>query len=93
MWNRTLSGADVTRSRVSLLPMRRFRPSVVVDTAVPFDEDRWTRRRIGSIAFRAVKGRDQCVLTTIEQNTLESGEEPIRTLPGADGGTARSGSA
>jgi hypothetical protein len=33
------------------------------------------------------------VLTTIEPNTLESGEEPIRTLPGADGGTARSGSA
>jgi hypothetical protein len=65
---------------VSPLPMRRFRPSVVVDTEVPFDEDRWTRLRIGTIAFRAVKRCDRCVLTTIDPDTLESGKEPIRTL-------------
>ncbi|HEX6576949.1 MAG TPA: MOSC N-terminal beta barrel domain-containing protein [Jiangellaceae bacterium] len=65
---------------VAPLPMRRFRPSVVIDTAVPFDEDRWTRLRIGSVAFRAVKGCDRCVLTTIDPDTLESGREPIRTL-------------
>ncbi len=64
----------------SPLPMRRFRPSVVVDTAVSFDEDRWTRLRIGSVVFRAVKGCDRCVLTTIDPDTLESGNEPIRTL-------------
>jgi len=65
---------------VSPLPMRRFRPSVVVDTEVPFDEDRWTRLRIGTVAFRAVKRCDRCVLTTIDPDTLESGKEPIRTL-------------
>ncbi|HJU98547.1 MAG TPA: MOSC N-terminal beta barrel domain-containing protein, partial [Jiangellaceae bacterium] len=51
---------------VAPLPMRRFRPSVVIDTVVPFEEDRWTRLRIGSVAFRAVKGCDRCVLTTID---------------------------
>jgi hypothetical protein len=65
---------------MSPLPMRRFRPSVVVDTEVPFDEDRWTRLRIGTVAFRAVKRCDRCVLTTIDPETLESGKEPIRTL-------------
>jgi uncharacterized protein YcbX len=65
---------------VAPLPMRRFRPSVVIDTVVPFDEDRWARLRIGSVAFRAVKGCDRCVLTTIDPDTLESGKEPIRTL-------------
>jgi len=64
----------------SPLPMRRFRPSVVVDTMIPFDEDRWTRLRIGTVAFRVVKGCDRCVLTTIDPDTLESGKEPIRTL-------------
>lgn len=64
----------------SPLSMRRFRPSVVVDTAVPFDEDRWVQLRIGTVAFRVVKGCDRCVLTTIDPDTLESGKEPIRTL-------------
>jgi hypothetical protein len=77
--------ADETELRdepppVSPLPMRRFRPSVVVDTEVPFDEDRWTRLRIGTVAFRAVKRCARCVLTTIDPETLESGKEPIRTL-------------
>ena len=65
---------------VSPLPMRRFRPSVVVDTEIPFEEDRWTRLRIGTVAFRVVKRCDRCVLTTIDPDTLESGKEPIRTL-------------
>jgi uncharacterized protein YcbX len=62
------------------LPMRRFRPSVVVDTAVPFTEDGWRKVRIGSVSFRVAKGCDRCVLTTIDPDTLVKGPEPIRTL-------------
>jgi uncharacterized protein len=62
------------------LPMRRFRPSVVVETAVPFAEDDWGRIRVGPVEFRAVKGCARCVLTTVDPDTFEKGKEPIRTL-------------
>jgi uncharacterized protein YcbX len=62
------------------LPMTRFRPSVVVRGAPPWAEDRWRRVRIGEGVFRAVKGCDRCVLTTIDPDTAERGREPLRTL-------------
>ncbi len=62
------------------LPMRRFRPSVVVAGATPWTEDAWRLVRIGDVAFRAVKGCDRCVLTTIDPDTAAPGKEPIATL-------------
>lgn len=62
------------------LPMRRFRPSVVVDNAEPFAEDTWCKLRIGDVPFRAVKLCDRCVLTTIDPDTQSRGKEPLRTL-------------
>jgi uncharacterized protein len=62
------------------LPMARFRPSVVVDGSVAWDEDEWRRVRIGQATFRAVKGCDRCVLTTIDPETAAKGKEPIATL-------------
>ena len=62
------------------LPMRRFRPSVVVATTAPFCEDAWQRLRVGAVEFRVAKGCDRCVLTTIDPDTLVKGVEPIRTL-------------
>ena len=62
------------------LPMRRFRPSVVVAGAEPWAEDGWRLLRIGGVAFRAVKGCDRCVLTTIDPDTAAKGKEPIATL-------------
>jgi MOSC domain-containing protein len=62
------------------LPMRRFRPSVVVSGAEPWAEDGWRLLRIGEVVFRAVKGCDRCVLTTINPDTAAKGKEPIATL-------------
>ncbi|MGH8827398.1 MAG: MOSC domain-containing protein [Jiangellaceae bacterium] len=62
------------------LDMRRFRPSIVVDTDDPFAEDHWRRIRVGAVEFRAVKPCDRCVLTTIDPDTLAKGKEPLRTL-------------
>ena len=62
------------------LPMRRFRPNVVVAGADPWAEDRWRLVRIGDVVFRAVKGCDRCVLTTIDPDTAVKGKEPIATL-------------
>ncbi|GIG58021.1 molybdenum cofactor biosysynthesis protein [Longispora fulva] len=62
------------------LPMVRFRPNVVVDSAEPFAEDHWKRIRIGAVDFRVAKLVDRCVMTTVDPETLVTGKEPIRTL-------------
>ncbi|HEY7009181.1 MAG TPA: MOSC N-terminal beta barrel domain-containing protein [Jatrophihabitantaceae bacterium] len=62
------------------LPMIRFRPSVVVRGAPAWSEDGWRRIRIGAAEFRAVKGCDRCVITTLDPDTAASGKEPIATL-------------
>jgi uncharacterized protein len=62
------------------LPMRRFRPSVVVAGAAAWAEDGWRLLKIGDVTFRAVKGCDRCVLTTIDPDTAAKGKEPIATL-------------
>jgi uncharacterized protein len=62
------------------LPMRRFRPNVVVAGPAAWAEDRWRRLRIGGVLFRAVKGCDRCVLTTVDPDTAAKGKEPIATL-------------
>ncbi|HLY34909.1 MAG TPA: MOSC N-terminal beta barrel domain-containing protein [Jatrophihabitantaceae bacterium] len=62
------------------LPVRRFRPNIVVSGAPAWSEDGWRRVRIGEVTFRAVKGCDRCVLTTVDPDTAAKGKEPIATL-------------
>jgi uncharacterized protein YcbX len=62
------------------IPMRRFRPNVVVSGATAWAEDNWRRLRIGPVMFRSVKGCDRCVLTTVNPDTATKGHEPIATL-------------
>jgi uncharacterized protein YcbX len=63
------------------LAMARFRPSVVVAGARPWAEDGWLGRRlrIGSVAFRAVKMCDRCVLTTVDPETGVRGAVPVHS--------------
>lgn len=62
------------------VPMRRFRPSVVVRGAPAWDEDHWRRIRVGEATFRAVKGCDRCVITTTDPDTVAIGHEPLASL-------------
>ncbi len=62
------------------LPMIRFRPSVVVHGSPAWAEDGWRRVRIGAATFRAVKGCDRCVVTTVDPVTARKGREPLVTL-------------
>lgn len=62
------------------LPMRRFRPNLVVSGAPAWDEDRWRRLRIGETTFRAVKACERCVLTMIDPETAQKSKEPLYTL-------------
>jgi MOSC domain-containing protein len=60
--------------------IQRFRPNVVIDGDVPFDEDHWDRIQLGDTWFRVGAACDRCVMTTIDLSTLTTTKEPIRTL-------------
>jgi uncharacterized protein YcbX len=64
------------------VPMTRFRPNIVVDGAPPWAEDGWLghRLRIGDTVLRAAKPCDRCIVSTIDQETGETGRQPLRAL-------------
>lgn len=66
------------------LPMNRFRPNLVVRGCEPFAEDAWSRIRIGGpgpgVEMAVVKPCARCLVTTIDQETLEKSKEPLKTL-------------
>jgi uncharacterized protein len=62
------------------VPMNRFRPSVVVAGAEPWDEDNWRLVQIGAVTFRVVKPCDRCVVTTTDQLTGVRGSQPLKML-------------
>jgi hypothetical protein len=72
--------AEGTKAAEGPVPMRRFRPSVVVSGAPAWAEDNWRRLRIGPVTFRNAKGCDRCVLTTIDPDTAAKGHEPLFAL-------------
>jgi hypothetical protein len=64
-----------------VLPMDRFRPSLVVDTDEPWAEDHWTRIAVGEVTLRLVKPCARCVMTSVvpATGTVEPGG-PLRRL-------------
>src|SRR5690606_28095292 len=62
------------------LPMNRFRPNLVFSGGEAFAEDSWERVRIGECTFKVTKPCARCVLTTVDQETGNTGKEPLKTL-------------
>jgi len=69
----------------------RFRPNIVLDGNLPFEEDVMHRIRIGKeVELDIVKPCSRCVMTTIDQETGErSPNEPIDTLTAVRLGKAK----
>lgn len=76
----TASLEDLNRRLDAPLPMRRFRPNVVVAGAEPYAEDRWRTIRAGTVDFHVVKPCARCVVTTTDPETGARGREPLHTL-------------
>jgi uncharacterized protein YcbX len=77
------SSLDDLNSRLEKpLPMNRFRPNIVIAGANPYEEDEMEHFVIRGINFYGVKPCARCVITTINQDSLERGKEPLRTLAG-----------
>jgi uncharacterized protein YcbX len=62
------------------VPMRRFRPNVVVNGTKPHEEDGWQTIQIGTGEYDVVKPCSRCVLTTVDPETGVMGKEPLHTL-------------
>jgi uncharacterized protein YcbX len=72
---------QLNRQLPAPVPMNRFRPSVVVASSAPFEEDGWQHISIGETEFHAVKLCVRCSITTVDQAEGEfRGPEPLKTL-------------
>jgi hypothetical protein len=71
---------DLNSRLAEPVPMDRFRPNIVVRGNSPFAEDGWRIVRIGEVKFHVVKPCSRCVVTTIDQKTGSTHDEPLRTL-------------
>lgn len=64
-----------------VVPMDRFRPSIVVDTDVAWAEDGWAEITVGAVRVRLVKPCARCVMTGVvpATGTIEPGG-PLRQI-------------
>ncbi|MCB0278182.1 MAG: MOSC domain-containing protein [Calditrichaeota bacterium] len=64
----------------SPVPMNRFRPNIVFSGGTAHLEDEIEKYRIAECRFQNVKPCYRCVVTTIDQETIERNKEPLKTL-------------
>lgn len=62
------------------ISVMRFRPNLVFSGGEPYEEFRWSTFKIGNNSFQGLKPCVRCVVTTYDENTLEKGIEPLKTL-------------
>ena len=72
--------ADLNTHMQEPVPANRFRPNIVVEGALPYDEDMWRKICIGQVMFHIVKACERCSITTTDQATAVVGKEPLKTL-------------
>ena len=58
----------------------RFRANIIISTGLPHIEDEWDYFSIGKVPFRMIKSCARCIVTTIDQQTAQTGKEPLSTL-------------
>jgi uncharacterized protein YcbX len=71
---------DLNSRLAEKLPMNRFRPNIVFTGGEPYSEDLMNHITINSIDMHGVKLCARCVMTTIDQETIAKGKEPLKTL-------------
>lgn len=62
------------------LPMNRFRPNIVIDGLVAFEEDYLTALVRDEVRLWIIKPAARCEVTMTDQATASVGVEPLRTL-------------
>jgi uncharacterized protein len=72
--------ADLNARLDCPVPILRFRPNVVLSGSPAFAEDEWSGIGIGRLSLRRTRRCGRCRVTTIDIETAEVSDEPLRTL-------------
>lgn len=71
---------DLNAKLPQAIPMRRFRPNLVLEGLTAFAEDGIDRLRIGQVVLRLVKPCTRCVITSTDQESGERSTDPLPVL-------------
>ena len=71
---------DLNERLDSSIDINRFRPNILIDGKMPFEEDRWQSIKIGTTVFKVAKRCARCHVININQASGLSTKEPLRTL-------------
>lgn len=63
-----------------LIGMRRFRTNFVFSGGEPYEEESWSRFKIGKVDFEGIKPCGRCMMTTLNPDTGERQKEPLELL-------------
>ncbi|CAI5451960.1 unnamed protein product [Caenorhabditis angaria] len=79
----TQSSLDALNEKLeSKVTTRRFRPSILIDGPVEWDEDKWAEIKIGDVRLECFAPCTRCVLTTVdpELGVMNRDVQPLKTL-------------
>ena len=71
---------DLNQRLAKPITMSRFRPNIVIQGCEAYAEDTWKKIRIGGISCRIVKPCSRCIIPSINIETAEKEDEPLKTL-------------
>lgn len=60
--------------------MERFRPNLVVQGTLAFEEDQWEQIQVGEVILQKEKLCSRCSIITVDPKTGARGQEPLKTL-------------
>lgn len=63
----------------SFVSAKSFRPNFIVQAGL-FEDDHWKRIRVGDQYFNAAGPCNRCLMICVNEQTLEVGSEPLKTL-------------
>ena len=65
----TASLAAFNSTLSSAISIDHFRPNIVIENDIPWEEDNWNRIRIGEVVIRIAKPCARCIVTNIDPKT------------------------
>ncbi|MFI5385338.1 MAG: MOSC domain-containing protein [Fimbriimonadales bacterium] len=71
---------DLNARLATSIPIRRFRPNIILTGSAPYEEDGWAEIRIGEVLLRRTKRCARCAVPTIDIETAIPSDEPLRAL-------------
>lgn len=60
----------------------RFRANIITSSSIAHEEDEWKELNAGNAQLKVIKPCARCVMITVNQQTGETGKEPLKTLAG-----------